>query len=141
MKGYPKWFSPRFIHVCTVALVVSGAFLAPTTLFTRFELDIAWKLNSDAHPWVIAIHTLFGLISIAILGALWSIHMRYWWRKHKARLSGGFLLAFFLSLVLSGFGLLYAGDETAVLGLSSCHLGLGFLFAGPYVFHTVFQKK
>lgn len=141
MKGYPKWFSNRLIHACIFVLLASGIFLAPTTLFTRFDLDVAWKLDSVTHPWIIAIHTLFGLISIAFIGALWSIHMRYWWRKHKARLSGGFLLGSFLILVFSGFGLLYAGNQTAILGLSYCHLGLGLLFAGPYIFHTVLQKR
>lgn len=94
MKGYPKWFSRRFITLLMSILFLSGLFLIPTTLENQLEIQVPWRLEPSSRILVAGTHALFAFIAIALLGALWSIHMRTEWKRGTNRVSG-------LSLVLT----------------------------------------
>lgn len=141
MKGYPKWFTPKMIHFIVAGLFVSGVFLVPTMLNARLHWDVEWRLTSDARIFMTFLHVLFGLFTFALLGALWAIHMRYWWRRYKGRASGTALVITFLILGVSGVGILYAGAESLVTGTAAVHTLVGLLFAAPYIWHTVLRVR
>lgn len=107
MKGYPKWFTANLVHADVFLLFVTGAVLIPTTLNARLEWDMVWRVGADMRLWVTALHVLFGLITFVVIGALSSIHMRYWWRKNIGRKSGVLLISFFAVLALSSIVILY----------------------------------
>jgi heme A synthase len=139
MKGYPKWFTARVVHFIVAMLFISGCLLIPTTMNAHMNWDVDWRLTSDARIWVTFVHVLFGLVMFALLGALWSIHMRYWWKKKKGRLSGGVLVGTFLVLGVTGLGILYAGAEALVSATALAHTAVGLLFVAPYLYHTVIR--
>lgn len=136
MKGYPAWFSGRFVHILMLALFVSGCLLVPGMLSFRLEWDRVWKINSDARVWITATHVLTAFLWIAATGALWSIHMRYWWRKRENRVLGALLIALTTVLSLSALVILYSGSSDLSVGGSVLHTVLGLVFFIPYFLHT-----
>lgn len=136
MKGYPAWFKAAFIHGLVLMLFFSGVFLIPTTLVSRLQWDIVWRLSSEARIPVTAIHVLFGFLIAALIGALWSIHMRYWWRKNQGRFSGATLLSAFVILVLTGVVILYVAQEDILSATSLIHSILGLVLSALYIWHS-----
>jgi heme A synthase len=135
MKGYPSWFSGKLVHSFMLALFVSGCLLVPSMLVTRLEWDDVWKFSSDARVWITATHVLAAFVWIAATGALWSIHMRYWWRKNENRFLGGLLVFLTTILTLSAILILYSGSSELSLGMSVLHTVLGLVIFIPYFLH------
>lgn len=118
-----------------LSLFISGCLLVPSMLSTRLEWDGVWKISSDARVWITAAHVLAAFIWLAATGALWPIHMRHWWRKHKNRILGGLLVSLTGILTLSAIFILYSGIPELSLGMSVLHTVLGLAFFVPYFLH------
>jgi heme A synthase len=104
-------------------------------LVTRLEWDEVWRFSSDARVWITASHVLAAFVWTAVTGALWSIHMRYWWRKNENRVLGGVLVSLSVILTLSAIFILYSGSEELSTNMSVVHTGLGLLVFVPYFLH------
>ncbi|MGE5086215.1 MAG: hypothetical protein ACM3MG_07935 [Bacillota bacterium] len=141
MKGYPKWFSANLITTILAILFLTGLLLTPTTLVVRLEKEVPWRLTADSRVVVAGIHALLALISLAIVGALSSIHMRKEWNRKRNRLSGMSLVGIFIFLSLSGLGIYYFGNETFSVFSSVRHLIVGLLISAVYVWHLAYKKK
>ena len=72
------------------------------------------------------------MISLILLGALIN-HMRKGWKSRKNRTSGLTLVLVILFLVVTGYGLYYAGDEQLRSLISQWHawIGLGIVLLLP----------
>lgn len=134
MKGYPRWILPALL-VTLAAMLASGLLLAPGTLVTRAEIDIAWMLPSNGRLATAALHASCGFLLMLFVGALWSIHMRAGWRKHRRRFSGLALALLMPALALTAVGIYYFGDETLAAVAALTHLGLGLALAGVFGWH------
>lgn len=128
MKGYPRWFLYALLSVLSV-LLLSAMLLLPTTLVMRAEFELSWRLPHSARLWVSACHAAFGSLSLFMIGAIWSIHMRSGWRRHKHRVSGASLLALFSLLGLTAIGIYYLGESALANGIAYAHviIGVGLL--------------
>jgi membrane protein DedA with SNARE-associated domain len=71
------------------------------------------------------IHGAAAMAALILLGALLS-HIRRGWTTKKNRLSGVTLLTVILFLILTGYGLYYAGDEQLRAFISRSHTWIGF---------------
>lgn len=134
MKSYPKGFFAT-INIIVAALFVSGCLLATITLDLRLEWDMPWRLSGQRIP-VAALHGLLAFVMLGILGAVWSMHMRFNWRHRKHRVSGSGLVILWLLLMLTGVGIYYLGNERASLIASLAHLGTGLLVVFWYGWHV-----
>lgn len=112
----------------------------PTTLQVRLDKTLPWRLSADSRVVVAGIHALLALISLAIVGALSSIHMRKEWNRKRNRVSGMTLVITFVFLSLSGLGIYYFGNETLSLLSSISHSGVGILVLGLYIWHLIYKK-
>lgn len=134
MKGYPRWFVPALVG--TLLLVfASGVLLAPTTLVLRAELSLPWRLPGPARVGCAALHALGGSAVLALMGALWSVHMRSGWRRRQQRASGLVVGTLLLVLALSALFVYYAGDDFAGFAAAMLHLVVGVSLAGPFAWH------
>ena len=70
------------------------------------------------------IHGAAAMAALILLGALLN-HIRRGWTAKKNRLSGVTLLAVILFLILTGYGLYYAGDEQLRAFISRSHTWIG----------------
>ncbi|MDX1914350.1 MAG: hypothetical protein SFU55_02100 [Methylophilus sp.] len=128
-----------------LSLFVTGMMLAPTTLALKLEWSVPWRLSSDWHIGMSAMHVTFSFMTLMYIGALWTIHMRSGWGKRKNQITGLIMLLIFLTLTLTGLGIYYLGDESLSTYASGIHLIAGLsiplCFGLHYIPHTRPAKK
>lgn len=139
MKGYPKWFLRALIGA-VLLVFVSGGLLAPTTLVLRADLDMV-RLPGGARIGAAALHAASGFAMMMLVGALWGVHMRSGWRRHRQRGSGLLLGSMLVLLAISAVGIYYLGDDTLGAMAAFIHLGLGLALAGPLGWHWVRGRR
>lgn len=140
MKGYPRWFVPLLVGALLLMLG-TGLLLTPTTLALRTEFALPWRLPGPGRVLVAALHAAGGFVLLLVVGALWSVHMRSGWRRHRQRASGLLLSVLLLILTASAVAVYYAGDETLGTIAALVHLGLGLLLVGPFGWHWVHGRR
>lgn len=140
MKGYPQWFSVRFIFALVFVLFLTGVFLTPTTLEFRMQWDMIWRLTSDQRLLVVALHVGASFVMMLVIGALWSVHMRRGWRIRRHYRSGILLVSLWIFLMVSGLGIYYVSNEKGLLITSLIHLLAGYLVFIVFFFHVVCSR-
>lgn len=136
MKGYPRWFKPVLLGGA-VLVYVSGVLLAPTTLEMRADWPMAWRLASGARVGMAAAHAGLAFVFVLLMGALWSVHMRAGWRRHRQRVSGVLVVLCLVWLMFSAVGVYYLADEGWANAVGLGHLGVGVLLLLPFLWHTI----
>lgn len=124
MKNYPPGFT-FLLYAVLAVLFSTGLTLLPTALQMRLELNVPLTLNGSQRELVACLHAISFFLTLTLFGALWVVHMRNNWAKRKHINSGGGMVVAVCLLVVSGLGLLYAGDETLVQVSLFVHLGAG----------------
>jgi heme A synthase len=140
MTNYPKWFVPALVGTLLL-MFASGMLLAPTTLTMRAEWDLPWRLPGNARVPVAALHAAGGFVSMLLIGALWSVHMRSGWRRRKQRVSGTVLGGLLLLLAATALAVYYVGDDTLGSAAAVAHLILGLALAVPFAWHWARGRK
>lgn len=140
IKGYPGHFYSILMLTIT-ALFVTGCLLVPTTFNLKLEWDVPWRLSSEQHIGMAAAHATLSLIMAAIIGALWSIHMRAGWRRRKNHHSGLSLLIIIVLLGISAMGIYYFGDEQSSMLSSVAHLLMGISIPVLLLVHVIHGRK
>ncbi|HEX5055095.1 MAG TPA: hypothetical protein VFX02_01215 [Gammaproteobacteria bacterium] len=140
MKGYPKWFF-SLINGAVIALFLSGCLLAPATLDLRLEWDMPWRLEGAQRVLTVSLHALLAFIVLMLVGALWSVHMRFNWRHRKQRCSGLGLAILWLFLMLTGLGIYYLGDAQASVVAAVSHMAAGVLVIFWFAWHVVRGRR
>lgn len=141
MKGYPNWFV-RALVAALLLMFATGLLLAPTTLALRADLSImTWRLPGAGRIAIAALHAAGGFALLLLVGALWAVHMRSGWRRHKLRTSGVILGSLLMLLTASAVALTYLGDESLGVAAALMHLGVGIALAGPFGSHWVHGRR
>jgi hypothetical protein len=140
VKGYPRWFQPALL-AGSLGLYLSGCLLAPTTLQLRAEWELAWRLGADARIGMAALHAVLAFAVLMFVGALWSVHMRSGWRRHRHKGSGLLVVLPTLLLALTGVGVYYLADEALSNLAALVHLVLGMPLLLPFVWHLVAGRR
>ncbi|HZX27303.1 MAG TPA: hypothetical protein VFF16_09550 [Telluria sp.] len=136
MRGYPGWFYPLLL-LTVVVLFATGGLLTPPMLDLRLEWEMPWRLGADQRIAVAALHAALSFLMFALLGALWSVHMRAGWRHRRHWRSGLGMVALLLCLMASAIGIYYFGDETAATASAVSHLAAGALTFLLFGYHAV----
>ncbi len=140
MKGYPRNFKNALL-TSSALLYASGALLAPTTLSLRWDWSLGWRLGADARIGMGAAHATLAFVFMALLGALWSLHMRAGWHRYQQRISGSMLVVSFAILAISAIGVYYLADETLSNFCAGSHLLIGTLLVVPFIWHYLHQRS
>ena len=136
MKTYPARFA-AVLHIALAGLLASGLLLVPGALRMRLEWDVPWALGDGARVWVAAVHAACFFSMLALLGAVWTVHVRAGWLRRENRRSGAAMLAAFGLLAVSGLGLYYAGGETLPRWSVIVHLLAGGTVPALYAVHRL----
>ena len=140
MKGYPSGFVTALVGALLLMLV-TGLLLAPTTLAMRADIALAWRLPGSGRVLTAALHAAGGFVLLLMVGALWSVHMRSGWRRHRQRTSGLLLGSLLLALAASAVAVYYVGEEALGAAVAIVHLGLGLLLAVAFGWHWVHGRR
>lgn len=136
MTQYPRWFLPTLL-VILLTVLLSGLGLTPTTLALRAEWDMPWRLAGGDRVWVAALHSAVAFGLTAMVGALWSVHMRSGWRRRRQRISGLLLGSALALLVASAVAVYYIGDDRLAAAAAFLHLGAGLAATAVFVWHWI----
>jgi hypothetical protein len=136
MSGYPRWFYVVLL-ITFVGIVLSGLFLLPTMLTMRLEWDMEWSLAHDWRTVSVILHSFFGWLITAHIGALASIHMRTGLRRRNNIVSGFGLLFLFVLMGLSAIGIYYLGDDVASRAASVIHVVAALAAIVLFVWHHI----
>lgn len=91
--------------------------------------DPAWR---GIPALLMKVHGGAAMLALLVLGAL-APHIKRGWKANKNRLSGSIVIALNVFLILTGYGLYYAGGEALRAWLSRWHgwIGLGTMVILP----------
>lgn len=97
-------------------------------MWAQSSLDEGSRVSS----LMLKLHGAAAMVALILLGALIN-HMRKGWKARKNRSSGLTLMLVILFLVITGYGLYYAGDEQLRSLISQWHawIGLGIFLLLP----------
>ena len=140
MRGYPRWFYTALM-VTIAILVVTGGLLAPTAFELRLEWEVPWRLAADHHIIVAALHAAISFLMLAMVGALWSVHMRAGWKRKRSLYTGIGLLFFLGALGFTAIGIYYLGDDKASVISSVAHMCLGAALPLLLAIHDVIGRR
>lgn len=136
MNGYPSGFS-RLIYIVLTVLFISGLALAPNALDMRLELELGmWMLDGETRGWVAAIHAASVFLTLMLIGALWTVHMRAGWVRRENVVAGMLLLIAFGLLAISGLMLYYADEFAGQIALG-LHLMAGLSLPAWLAAHLI----
>lgn len=140
MNGYPTSFS-HLLRLALSMLVISGMLLIPHALDIRLGWHLPWTLAGDLRTWLVSSHAASAYLTLVLVGALWTVHMRAGWLRRE-NIASGISLVFSLTiLALSGLLLYYAGDEGLINTAVVMHIILGLIFPSLLVAHIVGARR
>jgi hypothetical protein len=86
-------------------------------------------------PWCLRVHGATAMLFLVILGSLLRGHVRGAWKLRRNRFTGAVLIAFNAALVLTGYGLYYAGGEELRPWISRIHWVAGLATPAIIAWH------
>lgn len=129
-----------WVTAISLAVFISGVLW----LLWHYCLAVQGPFGSEPHPleaWCLKFHGATAMAFLVLLGTLIPGHIHRNWRMRRNLLSGIFLLIPLAFLVLSGYGLYYAGGEGFRAFLVISHWGVGLASFIPFFLHVMLGKK
>ena len=96
--------------------------------------------HSPLEAWSLRAHGAFAFLALWTLGLLWGVHVVNGWRLDRRRWTGSVLLGVFGLLILSGYLLYYAGEDSVRPMVSVIHWAVGLLVLLAYLAHRLFRR-
>jgi cation transport ATPase len=124
-----EWFA----YVVCAAVFGTGAAWAWLHYFPLAPNEFG--APSPAEGWVLKAHGAAAMVTLLLLGTLLPMHVKFAWRAGRNLRTGLSLLSVFAFLVLTGYGLYYAGGEHLRAWLSAAHLWVGLALLPVFLLH------
>ena len=136
LAGYPRGFYGSLILIF-FALISTGLLLIPNMLMMRLDMDIEFGVSGGARLSSAAIHCTSAFLSMLIIGAISTVHIRAGVHRNQNIVTGFSLLTLCLVSLFSAVGLYYFGDEALSIGSSVVHTGSGLLILLLIFWHGI----
>jgi hypothetical protein len=81
------------------------------------------------------------MATLLLLGALFPLHVRRAWRTGRNRLTGPVMLGINAALIVTAFGLYYAGSDTLRPWISDLHIAIGAALPAILVLHVWLGRR
>ena len=94
----------------------------------------------DLSAKMLVVHGGTAMLALLMLGALIPIHVQRAWRGRLNRLTGIAMVTVNAVLVLTAFGLYYAGSDTLRGWISDIHIASGLAFPAVIFVHIVIGR-
>lgn len=121
-----------------VLFVTGAAWLVADQLKEAPNTGEAWQL---AGSYLLMLHGGAAMIALILLGALLPLHMQRAWRARWNRVAGAAMLACNAVLIVTAFGLYYAGSEVLRPWMSAIHIAFGFGLPAVFIVHLVRGRR
>ena len=133
------------VHRAWLFGALATAFISGTAwwvLHHWFQIDAEFGLAPHpAEHWLIRLHGAAAMLTLVLLGSLFTLHVKRAWLAGRNRRSGGLLFALHAFLALTGYALYYAGSEALRAFASNSHLALGLALPVLLILHLVLGRR
>jgi len=129
-----------WIYSISVSLVVSGV----GWLVAHYFLAGAGEFGDAPHysePWWLKLHGALAMAFLVVFGALLPAHAFRAWRLNKNRYSGALMMSMAFILIISAYGLYYAGGDVLRDWLGLIHWITGLAAVAGLVLHIWMGKR
>ena len=121
-------------------------------LVALFLTGIAWlgagalRDSPDGELWqaiaadLLMVHGGGAMVMLMLFGALFPLHVRHGWRRGKNRVLGSAMVAVNAALVITAFGLYYAGSDVMRPWISAVHLYAGLCLPALMLTHVLLGR-
>lgn len=134
-----RWHE-RWLYVIGAIVFLSGiGWLADHYLFA--EAADFGNAHAAFEPWWLRLHGAAAMAGLVVFGSLLPGHIARAWRSRTNHRSGLSMLGLVLLLVLTGYGLYYAGDEATRPWISLAHWFAGMVAAAGLALHVRLGKR
>lgn len=126
------------LYAAFAVLTVTGS----VWLFADWHKDPAgpelWQLLASN---MLMLHGGAAMATLLLLGALIPLHVRRAWRTGRNRLTGPTMIGINAALIVTAFGLYYAGSDVLRPWISDLHLAVGFVLAPLLTLHVWLGRR
>ena len=98
----------------------------------------AWQTTAAN---LLMLHGAAAMVTLMLLGALVPLHVQRAWRSRRNRLTATIMLTLNSVLVVTSFGLYYAGSEALRPWMSNIHVGLGLCLPALFFVHVLVGRR
>ncbi len=113
-------------------------------LIAHYFLATAGEFGETHHfsePWWLKLHGALAMVFLIVFGALLPAHAFRAWRLNKNRKSGAVIMGITVILVVSAYGLYYAGGDVLRDWLGVIHWVTGLMAAAGLTVHIWMGKR
>jgi len=132
---------PRFragLYAAFALLTVTGTvWLLADWRKNPLEPDL-WQ---DIAPMMLMLHGGAAMAALMLLGALAPLHVRRAWRSGRNRLTGPIMVAVNAVLIVTAFGLYYAGSDSLRPWISDAHIVVGIALPAALLVHVWLGRR
>ncbi|MFT4075470.1 MAG: hypothetical protein QM647_08050 [Asticcacaulis sp.] len=128
------------LHLVWLGLIASGI----TWLVLHYFVLVQGEFGPEHSPYEalsIKAHGAFAFLALWFGGMMWGTHMLKAWSQKRRRWTGTILLLVFAALIVSGYLLYYAGDESIREKASLIHWVIGLAVVLVYLLHRISKKS
>lgn len=127
------------VNVALGGLWVSGGLW----LICHYFLRTTGEWGPEPHPlepWWMRAHGVFAFTALWTLGLIWGAHVVGGWASGRRRVTGVLLLAWFATMALTAYLLLWGLDDGVWSVFSPIHWIAGLALPGGYLIHRFLAK-
>ncbi len=132
---------PRFrwaLYAAIGALLLTGAAWLVADQMKEGTHGEAWQETASS---LLMIHGGAAMLTLMLFGALVPLHVVRCWRARKNRVTGTAMVTFNAVLIVTSFGLYYAGSEVLRPWMSGVHIGVGLALPVLIVVHIALGRR
>jgi len=126
---------------------IYATFCALTLTGTAWLAADQLKDTESGEPWqavaadMLVLHGGTAMIALVLLGALLPVHLTRSWRTGRNRITGAAMTGTNLVLIVTAFGLYYAGSDVVRTWVADIHIAVGFGLPALLVGHIVLGRR
>jgi hypothetical protein len=123
--------------VFSVLFTTGAAWLIADAVKDSPSGDFWQPISAD----LLMIHGGTGMLMLILVGALIPVHILRAWRSRKNRISGSAMATCSVILIVSAFGLYYAGSDTTRPWISDLHIAFGLVLPALLAAHICLGRR
>jgi hypothetical protein len=122
----------------SVLFVTGVGWLLADQMKDASGISEAWQTTAAN---LLMLHGAAAMVTLMLLGALVPLHVQRAWRSRRNRLTATIMLTLNSVLVVTSFGLYYAGSEALRPWTSNIHVDLGLCLPALFFVHVLVGRR
>jgi hypothetical protein len=127
-----------FNHAVVATLSATGAIWLIADTLKSPDGEELWQLVGAN---MLMLHGLAAMVALVLLGAMIPVHVLRSWRAGKNRISGAAMAGTNALLVITAWGLYYAGSDGLRTFVADLHIGVGIALPVLVVTHVALGRR